>query len=147
MNTIAHHLPLHVRVFRRWRIRLAKLLEWIHPNLRIVYDNIGYETIWKNICSRRLPDHTYPGAFVDWDNSPRKGYKSTVVKGASVDAFRFFFECQYKKACSSNSPYIFINAWNEWCEGTYLEPDTLNGYKYLEAIKEVVDRNMNRHGF
>ena len=32
---------------------------------------------------------------------------------------------------------IFFNAWNEWTEGCYLEPDTVNGYKLLEIIKEV----------
>lgn len=32
---------------------------------------------------------------------------------------------------------ITINSWNERGEGSYLEPDTVNGMKYLEAVREV----------
>ena len=30
-----------------------------------------------------------------------------------------------------------INAWNEWTEGSYLEPDTVGGYGKLESIKKI----------
>ena len=34
-------------------------------------------------------------------------------------------------------PLITINSWNEWTESSYLEPDDLYGYGYLEAVKRV----------
>ena len=34
-------------------------------------------------------------------------------------------------------PFITVNSWNEWTETSYLEPDDLYGYGYLEAIKDV----------
>ena len=43
-----------------------------------------------------------------------------------------------KLLSNPNGPRILtINCWNEWTEGSYLEPDTIHGMKYLEAIKEV----------
>ena len=35
------------------------------------------------------------------------------------------------------APFITVNSWNEWTETSYLQPDNLYGYGYLEAIKEV----------
>ena len=32
---------------------------------------------------------------------------------------------------------ITINSWNEWTESSYLLPDNVNGYGYLEAVKKV----------
>ena len=35
------------------------------------------------------------------------------------------------------APLVIINSWNEWTETSYLQPDNLHGYGYLEAVKKV----------
>ena len=36
---------------------------------------------------------------------------------------------------------LFMFAWNEWGESGYLEPDTKNGYKMLEAVRNALIAN------
>ena len=43
----------------------------------------------------------------------------------------------YLNSHSERVPLVTVNSWNEWTETSYLEPDDLYGYGYLEAIKEV----------
>ena len=51
---------------------------------------------------------------------------------------RFLVEA---KAMADRQPeskgIITINSWNEWVEGSYLEPDTIHGMAYLEAVRDV----------
>jgi hypothetical protein len=43
----------------------------------------------------------------------------------------------YVDAHPKQAPLIIINSWNEWIETSYLMPDNVNGYGYLEAVKKV----------
>lgn len=81
-----------------------------------------------------------PGAFVDWDNTPRRGIKGFVVDGASPEKFKKYFKKQIIKAKNEyKKDMIFVFSWNEWAEGGYLEPDEKNKYGYLNAIKEALE--------
>lgn len=100
-----------------------------------------YDVYWRAILNHK-PDSikAVPGAFVDWDNTPRKEERGSVFYNSSPDKFKEYFAQLVKKArCEYATDYIFIFAWNEWAEGGYLEPDEQNGYKYLEAIRDCLN--------
>ena len=108
-------------------------------NSTTIYD---YDEVWEKIIS---VDHdislpVFSGAFVDWDNTPRYGERATIFKGANPDKFEFWLSQLIKKVKqkTQEEQFIFINAWNEWAESAYLEPDDQYGLKYLEAIRNIL---------
>lgn len=111
------------------------------------YKTMDYDITWKRIIKRqkfKTNKDVFPGAFVDWDNTARKGDKALVFDGVTPEKFENYLSKQLEKAKREyKSEYIFINAWNEWAEGTYLEPDKKNGYKYLEAVKRAKSKVNN----
>ena len=76
------------------------------------------------------------GFFVGWDNSPRIGNRVKIIfEGNTPDKVEKYFTEQYRKSILLNNDFLFINAWNEWGEGAFLDPDEKYGLGYLEAIK------------
>lgn len=140
----------HSFMFKFFRI-LPEYLQDIFRSLRTSYfKNLtfhNYDAVWKQIIEIR-PDEkltTYPGAFVDWDNAARYKNRATIFKGASPQSFEKWFSSLVDTMPQRNLPenFIFLNAWNEWSEGTYLEPDEKYGYQYIEAVKRVLGQFRN----
>jgi lipopolysaccharide biosynthesis protein len=102
---------------------------------------INYDEIYAKIIDRKSDQKTFLGAFPGWDNSPRKNTRATIVTDSSPEKFKNYLSKQINKAVAKNSELIFINAWNEWGEGAYLEPDEQNKYEYLEAVKKALLEN------
>ena len=100
----------------------------------------NYDEMWQNNLNFKVNDkRLIAGAFVDWDNTARNK-NGTVYDGVTTEKFAKYFDELVKKTKKEYSlPMIFINAWNEWCEGTYLEPDTDHNYEYLEAINKSIN--------
>lgn len=104
-----------------------------------------YDSTWRQIVEIR-PDQkltTFPGAFADWDNAARYKKRATIFRGASPEGFAKWLAELVDGMPQRNLPedFIFLNAWNEWSEGAYLEPDERYGYQYLEAVKQVLARS------
>ena len=76
-----------------------------------------------------------------WDNSPRrKGAGAFIVVNSSMELFRRFLIEMSKLTVSNLDPeerFLFINAWNEWAEGTHLEPCRKHGDSLLRICREV----------
>lgn len=83
---------------------------------------------------------TYYSCAVDYDSTPRMGQKGVLLQGASPEKFSQCFEKLYQKSIRSGNEFLFINAWNEWGESMYLEPDEKNGYQYLSSVCKVVEK-------
>jgi len=85
----------------------------------------------------------FPCVSVGWDDTPRfpaKGIKDVVHYHNTPTSFATLLSKAKKYADShpEQPKIITINAWNEWVEGSYLLPDMLNGFGYLEAVKDVI---------
>lgn len=86
---------------------------------------------------------TYYCSTVGYDTTPRRGTNGECILNTSKELFRKLMDGLYKKSIQNGNEYVFVNAWNEWGEGMYLEPDEENQFAYLEAIKEVNDKYKN----
>ena len=109
----------------------------------------NYEDVWKSALeAKSIPEcKTYFGGFTDYDDTPRRGKNGSFFDGASVELFEKYLYLLMKKNQSAGNEYAFINAFNEWGEGMYLEPDKKNEYRYLEAlcrVKEKVNSEQNQ---
>lgn len=106
---------------------------------------MDYDKYWSSILERKVDMDgvkTYLGAFIDWDNSARVGGNFPLIfTGATPEKFSIYLTQQIERSLEINSDLLFINAWNEWGEGTYLEPDKKTGFQYLEAIKKALGNN------
>lgn len=131
---------------------------WVHhgalnnstfPVSDYIWGREKYLSFW----ARAKTDYSipyFPNAMINWDNSPRAAAHAdwsrpappvvnSVVTGNTPAAFKQSLEIikQRLLAAPAQPKIITINAWNEWPEGSCLEPMPPYGYGYLEAVKEV----------
>ena len=96
---------------------------------------VSYDTIWNRILNnRRTLYKTYYSGFVGYDDTPRRDCFGSVVEGQTPEKFQQYLTELLAKNEASGNEITFLNAWNEWGESMYLEPDEKEDNKYLQAV-------------
>ncbi len=86
-------------------------------------------------------DSVYRACSPMWDNTARRKNKGAVLDGATPELYRQWLMdiiVETKESSAMDDQIVFINAWNEWAEGAYLEPDLRWKYGYLEATRDAI---------
>ncbi len=127
---------------------------WIHhvglPRLQTDNNEVrdNYFKYWER-AEKTFDVPYFPNVTMGWDSSPRAhqddafeqaGYPFMNTIGDNTpERFREALELTKQRLIARpDGPRILnINCWNEWTEGSYLEPDTIHGFQYLEAIRDV----------
>lgn len=138
---------------------------WIHHNSLPIFPSNDYskvaDTYFKSVefggasngleaPAKLIPVPYHINVSMGWDSSPRCGNSPDWMTRRDypfgpviVNNTPYLFKKYLAKAKAltmtkpENERIITINSWNEWGEGSYLEPDMVNGMGYLEAVKDV----------
>lgn len=103
----------------------------------------GYADVVDRMIAR--PDQDYRRfacVTPSWDNTARQGHGGVVLHGSEPGQYERWLRDAVARSAASGSGdrIVFVNAWNEWAEGSHLEPDRHHGLGFLEATQRVVCR-------
>lgn len=104
-----------------------------------------YNEVW-NCINASVPVYgckTYFCGVSGYDDTPRRGTSGECLVEAAPDIFERQLKALVQKSINAGNDFLFINAWNEWGEGMYIEPDVTDGYGYLDAVKNAVNASYN----
>ena len=113
--------------------------EWFGPFEGKVF---SYGDVVKNEITKPEPPYTvFRTVMAGWDNTPRRGNRAHCFFGAEPKIFGAWLAAlvmRCKRLSTNDERIIFINAWNEWAEGTHIEPDRQFGRQWLAACARAI---------
>jgi hypothetical protein len=108
-----------------YRYKQSRLNKYIYVN----------EDKWENV---------YPTILPNWDSTPRKDFGALVYTGSSPMEFKRQIKKCLEIINDKNDEHkiIFLQSWNEWAEGNYMEPDLKFGKEYIKVLKDCLSRKI-----
>lgn len=102
----------------------------------------SYEDVARKESVVSWPEYKlFKTVMPSWDNEARKPGKGHVFTGSTPEIYRNWIESICRATDErhvGDEKLVFINAWNEWAEGAYLEPDRQYGYAYLDSTRSAL---------
>ena len=100
----------------------------------------GFPPVWSDIVSANIIK-LIPPVCGGWDSRPWHGDGALARTHRTPELFKkHLLDCKKLLDSSEQDPklkMLFVEAWNEWGEGSYIEPHREFGFGYLEAIRQV----------
>jgi glycosyltransferase involved in cell wall biosynthesis/GT2 family glycosyltransferase len=127
--------------------KLARGLDPINERLQVANPEyagyvIDYGTVIERAREHEGVDYDMiRGVFPSWDNEARKPGRGYTFANATPERYREWLDLAIDYARRRpvlGEKLVFINAWNEWAEGAYLEPDRRYGYAYLGQTRAAL---------
>jgi len=105
------------------------------------YQDLVRNVIMGNGYVERYEHTVYRGVMLGWDNAARRRSGFCTWYGFSLP--EYYKWCRYvvedtRKRHGKDDRFFFVNAWNEWAEGTYLEPDKRFGYAAINVTSRAL---------
>jgi Glycosyltransferase WbsX/Glycosyl transferases group 1/Glycosyl transferase family 2 len=127
--------------------KVTKHVPQINSEAQCLDDTFGGQIYrYDDVARYSLEEPTPPFPLIktavpSWDNDARRQGKGLVIHGSTPSKYEAWLGALVEKAQREpffGEPIVCINAWNEWCEGAYLEPDLHFGSAYLNATGRAV---------
>jgi hypothetical protein len=139
--------PVKNLLYRKYKNQLIK-----RPWLSSLYKKVRkkpvqvykYKDVIPFLTSAKNFDYDcYPCVIPNWDNSPRSGINSMILKESTPQLFEEHLNAAINmvKDNAEDKKIVFIKSWNEWAEGNYLEPDSGFGTQYLDVVEKALTAN------
>jgi Glycosyltransferase WbsX len=98
------------------------------------FEKMSTKSLTQYILSKKMGP-VFPMVSVAFDNTPRYGKRARILLDNSIE----LFEATLREAVANTSAShpVLVNAWNEWGEGAFLQPDYAQGFARLEAVERA----------
>jgi FkbM family methyltransferase len=149
-RTIGFDAAVEFPPFGSDHLDISNEVKWINTDFNGHINS--YPAVKRSMIEKDAPSFKlFKTVIPSWDNTARKGESASIYLNSTPALYQEWLENTIHYSIQQHTPderFVFINAWNEWAEGTHLEPDRKYGYAYLQATANaleapIIERNRN----